>query len=417
MNLIDRFFLWCSDTDIQTLSSLNELDRKSMRFQMNYGRLIWIPTIMATIGTTHAMSDFTNDPFVYIGVGLLIGWFIFTIDRAIIGTYKKQENGLGNQFWARLFLSIIMGFVIALFFIFFFFGNRINEQIDADLLRKNELTNQKRKNQVDIIQKELKEKEEYRKFYSEVLQAEIDGGGVKTFYYQGKEYKTSGMRGANGISAKNRKKEFDQICKDIDRINIEIKNNLDETENFRKSELTQNINNAKKKDPLIKLEMLIEVIKNHKWLLVLVIPLYLMLLGLDIIPILVKELSQVTLYDNTYRNPKLTDVKLDYTNYNTLKQKIFDESYSEESLKKGAIKKDGLLISVYNNCKKFWTKRILINAAISIICLIIYYHFYNPDEKNKMMILIMIIVLFIINYGLTEITNKIFNSNTNNSKD
>lgn len=329
MNRLDRFFLWCSDTDIHTLNLVNGQDKKSKRYQINYGRLLLIPTIMATLGTAHAMSDFTTNRFIYIGVGLMVGWFVFTIDRAIIATYEKKEEGVGKQFWWRLMLSVVMGFVIALFFVFFFFQNRIDDQIKTDLTTKNSNTNLFYDNKRDSILSHLNERRKYSEFLNEVKQAELDGRKA-TYTYGDITYKTTGNRGRS-ISTISREETIKKLEADIDSISAATQPRLQETDVNRKNELVKNVVNAVKKDPLIKLEMLIEIVKLHPWLLLFIMPFYFFLLALDIIPILVKELAQITKYDNLFRNKKLSEINLDYEEYNIRTQVNFDNSYSQEN--------------------------------------------------------------------------------------
>lgn len=349
MEGLERFFLYCSDTDSPTLDFANTLDKKSRRYQINYGRLVLIPTALAFLGTAHVMSDFTTEPLVYWGVGLLVGWIVFTIDRSIIATYEKKETGLGKQFWWRLLLSVIMGFIIALFFIFYFFQNRIDAQIQENLMVSNAEIDAFYNNQNDsIADNDLKEREKYINYLKEVRQAEQDGIR-QTFSYGMRKDKTTGQRG-DKISTQSRSKEIAEEQAKYDSMQAEIQRRKNEIETDRIAAKEKNEDAAKKQDPLIKLEMLIKIINQHPLLLIMVIPLYLFLLALDIIPLLVKELAQITKYDNLYRNKKLSEVNLDFTEYDNKTQEYFEQMYvqghalptnhSEKNAMKGIIREE-----------------------------------------------------------------------------
>ena len=407
--LLDKLFLWCSDTDISTLNLVNEQDRKSKRYQINYGRLVLIPTIMAILGVAHAMSDFTTNLYIYIGIGLMVGWIVFAVDRAIIATYEKKEKGLGKQFWWRLSLSTIMGFVIAVFFVFFFFENRINAQIETDKRTKNSNTNIFYDSYKDSISSHLKEKREYLIFLDEVRQAELDG--IKgTFKYGDLEYTTTGQRGRS-ISTIGREKQIEELKSEISRIDAEIKPRLVEIENNRTADLDTNEEDAKKKDPLIKLEMLIEIIKQHHWLLLLIIPLYLFLLVLDIIPILVKELAQVTKYDNFYRNKKLSEVNLNYTEYNKKTQEVFDKSYVQNFEQINPPKSDSMWKKLEENLKEQNWQVLSVLGFLCGLCVWVYKSFYdiNSYSESAVIVILFAIIGNLITVGLQKLADVIKN--------
>lgn len=130
---------------------------------------------MAGLGVGHAMCDFTSNPLAYFGIGLLVGCFVLIIDRAIIATYEKKEKGVCKQFWWRLFLSVVMGFNIALFCIFFFFQNRIDDQLRETNIKKEIKIRDYYQEQENIITKELNERKNRLSFDKIVRQAEKDG--------------------------------------------------------------------------------------------------------------------------------------------------------------------------------------------------------------------------------------------------
>lgn len=411
MNLFDRFFLWCSDTDINTLNIVDTQDKRSKKYQINYGKLVLIPTIMSTFGIIHAMTDFTDNLFFCCIVGIILGIFIFTIDKAIIATYEKNENRIGKQFWSRLILSILMGFVIALFFLFYFFQNRINDQIKTDLFNKNILTNKQFDKQKESIESHYNERIKFKDFLNEVTQAELDGGKSKTFFYKNISYTTTGNRGRS-ISTINRENTIKELEKYIDSVKSDIKPRLDENEQSRKYQLQLNNNYAKNKDPLIKLEMLIKVVKLHPLLLIIIIPLYLFLLILDIIPILIKELAKSTKYDNLYRNSKLSEVNLDLTEYNKKTQEIFDKDYNKNPpltisfLNKNIVKK---FEEVKNEVKNLNWRAISILGILCGIGIYIYQVLFEitlTDLSNGKILLLISIVTNFIFWGMQKIIER-----------
>lgn len=413
MKILDRFFLWCSDTDMQTLEAVNVLDRKSKRYQINYGRLLLIPAVMAGAGTAHAVSDFVPQPPIYTIVGVIVGWFIFTIDRAIVASYEKKEKGIGRQFWFRLILSVITGFIIALFLIFFFFQNRIYGQIQENIMHKSVLINSLYDAQRDSVNAKLEEKEKYVNFYRTVTQAELDGVR-KTFQYKDLPSITTTGKSGRGISTQTKEQTLKKLEDELGSLKTSIQPRLNEIDSCRKVELNLNEENMNKQDPLIKLEMLVEIMSQHPMLLIIILPFYFFLLSLDLIPLLIKELAQTTKYDNLYRNRELSKINLNFADYNKKTQEYFDRLYRYDNDVGKKVEEVDYPIQKNDSCRSFlkrfkwhdfkqfkWYNLLISGIILGLIVWL--YQFYFGIEMSDISKLLFSILLAIITDSLKQV--------------
>ncbi|GHU62284.1 hypothetical protein FACS1894123_02950 [Bacteroidia bacterium] len=321
MNVLKKFFLWCSGTDEQTLNMVQERDRKSIGYQVMYGALVLVPTTMAFVGMAHAASNFSDNKHVWIISGFIFASMIFAFDRFIVQTYKKGNTKL---FWARITISIPLGFIIAIFGILLAFHKEIDKQIDENI------TNKLSDVETVYLQKEDSLRSEILVLESDIRCLEI----LKTYEQAGRD--TVLPCGTSSGKA-GQWKRFDELNqqisdkkKEITKEESRINNAVNRNNTLRDNE-TKEIDSMRGKDPLTALLALIQVIKKKMAGIIFVLGLFLLLIALDLFPILAKAVTQATLYDNVYRSDDTTEI--DMKDFLKKTQTEFD-NYTPPSIQK-----------------------------------------------------------------------------------
>jgi hypothetical protein len=312
MNVLKEFFLWCSGTDEQTLNMVQERDRKSIGYQVMYGALVLVPTVMAFIGMAHAASHFSENRFVWIISGFIFGSMIFAFDRFIVQTYRKGSSKL---FWARITISIPLGFIIAIFGVLLAFHKEIDKQIEENVINKLSYV------ETVYLQKEDSIRNKVLVLESDISCLEI----LKTYEQAGRD--TILPCGTSSGKA-GQWKRFDELNQqilskrnEITKEETRINNAISRNSTLRDNE-TGEINSMRGKDPLTALLALIQVIKKKMVGIIFVIGLFALLMALDLFPVLAKALTQTTLYDTVYRSDETT--KIDMSAFLVKTQTEFD---------------------------------------------------------------------------------------------
>ena len=128
---IQTFFWWCVGAD---KSVLQKCPRSERIKHAGYGNLILVPTLLALVSMSYAVSTFIGDNRVYLGAGIIWAFIVFAIDRVIVSTFRKRDTISGDivsvPFLARLILAVLVGFVIAHPLVMFIFNNSIEGRLD-----------------------------------------------------------------------------------------------------------------------------------------------------------------------------------------------------------------------------------------------------------------------------------------------
>jgi hypothetical protein len=298
--MFKKFFLWCSGTDEQTLNMVQERDRKSVGYQVMYGAIVLVPTVMAFVGMAHAASSFSEKVFVWIISGLIFGGFIFAFDRFIVQTYKKGDALL---FWARVLISIPLGFIIAMFGIFLAFHKEIDKQIAENI------SNKRSNIETTYLQKEDSIRSKVLVLEADIRCLEI----LKTYEQAGRD--TVLPCGTSSGKA-GQWKRFDELNQQILGKQNEIKKEekriqgaLSQNDTLRASKV-EGINSMQGKDPLTALLALGQVIHREPAGIIFMIGLFALLMALDLFPIIAKGLTRATLYDNFYRSDETAQANM-----------------------------------------------------------------------------------------------------------
>ncbi len=134
--MIGKFFIWCAGSDKNILAQCEESVRTK---HIGIGTLVLIPAVLGTISMSYALStiDKINDmPSAYILGGLTWGLIVFSFDRFIVSTHRKQQNNVDEfkniTFYLRLVFAIVLGIVISHPIVLLNFEGSITERIISD---------------------------------------------------------------------------------------------------------------------------------------------------------------------------------------------------------------------------------------------------------------------------------------------
>jgi hypothetical protein len=134
--MLGNFFIWCAGSDKKILSQCEESVRTK---HIGIGTLVLIPAVLGFISMTYALSTIdkiNNSPLAYIIGGLIWGLIVFSFDRFIVSTHKKQQNNVAEfksiTFYLRLVFAIVLGIVISHPLVLLNFEGSITERIISD---------------------------------------------------------------------------------------------------------------------------------------------------------------------------------------------------------------------------------------------------------------------------------------------
>jgi len=125
-------FIWFAGGEHRLLEKCTNVERR--KFAM-YGALILIPTTLAFISMSYALSTFVEDKRVIYTCGTLWALAVFIIDRFIVSTtFKSGLFSWGNamRFFVRFLFAIILGVTISHPVVMLFFDDVIAKQIRAE---------------------------------------------------------------------------------------------------------------------------------------------------------------------------------------------------------------------------------------------------------------------------------------------
>ena len=128
LNFLTRFLVGCAGCDIHTLKQCTSAEVKKMAI---IGSCVLITPLLGIASGTFAMLTFSKNLTISIGFGLLWGFIIFLIERAVVANTRPGEFNLGVL--ARLFLALIFAMVIAVPMELKVFEDAIQEKLNDNL--------------------------------------------------------------------------------------------------------------------------------------------------------------------------------------------------------------------------------------------------------------------------------------------
>lgn len=134
--MLEQFFLWCAGSDKEILNRCPDYEKTK---HIGFGTLVLSPAILAFISMSYALSTIekiSKKPDVYLFGGLIWGLIIFSFDRFIVSTHRREKNNLSEfrniSFYFRLLFSITLGMVISHPFVLMYFEKSIVDKINLD---------------------------------------------------------------------------------------------------------------------------------------------------------------------------------------------------------------------------------------------------------------------------------------------
>lgn len=177
---MEDVFIWFAGGDHTLLEKCTSVERRKYAI---YGALILIPTGLAFISMSYALSTLTTNEYIIYTGGVLWALAIFSIDRFIIATtFKSSFFSLQNafRFFIRILFAVILGITVSHPIVMFFFDEAIVKEIKErheDALIELE-ENQKEEELNHPLFQELKELESSLDCHRELLTAEYSGDKV-----------------------------------------------------------------------------------------------------------------------------------------------------------------------------------------------------------------------------------------------
>ncbi|MDR2146063.1 MAG: DUF4407 domain-containing protein [Tannerella sp.] len=175
-------FIWISGADTNLLKDCPESEHKKYALQ---GGLILIPSIMAFVSMLYTTSLLTDDIAIRLTLTFIWAGFIFIIDRYIVATFIKKEQGgdwFSVQFFIRIIFAIGLGIVISHPVIIRVFDDKITETqteiwkdikdtTQDEVFEDRDAINKPLQSRVDTLTKELD-------IIRKVISAEIVGANT-----------------------------------------------------------------------------------------------------------------------------------------------------------------------------------------------------------------------------------------------
>lgn len=207
------FFIWCSGASVEIVK---KCDDKEISKYTNIGIVVFCVAFLSIFSATYFLSfafntEGTNFVWLYLPIGIIWGFIILSLDRAIVSTISKNDT-LNIQILKsipRVALALMIGIVVATPLEFKIFEKEVNNEINATVSKKVEDESAR------TIQNEIKTKKE------EVAKREKTKEDARINLKNEVEGKT-GQGVGYGTYAKLYKEEFDKATQEVNKVNNEL---------------------------------------------------------------------------------------------------------------------------------------------------------------------------------------------------
>lgn len=207
------FFIWCSGASVEIVK---KCDDKEISKYTNIGIVVFCVAFLSIFSATYFLSfafntEGTNFVWLYLPIGIIWGFIILSLDRAIVSTISKNDT-LNIQILKsipRVALALMIGIVVATPLEFKIFEKEVNNEINATVSKKVEDESAR------TIQNEIKTKKE------EVAKREKTKEEARINLKNEVEGKT-GQGVGYGTYAKLYKEEFDKATQELNKVNNEL---------------------------------------------------------------------------------------------------------------------------------------------------------------------------------------------------
>ncbi len=308
-------FLWWLSTAEKELLVNSVVDRN--RFKI-VGTTVLTTWLFATLAWTYFFSTVITNPFLFVALGIFMGFVILTIDRALIkGITKFNKNKL-TPLLLRAFLALTIGVFMAQPALLFMFDKEIKLQTSLD----NEKKKIQKRDELDVLYKNRKVGLTAQKdhFQTELNNKYADVSKARENYIT----ETDGSGGTGKIGIKDialaKKKEYEKLDEEykILALNNQAKINNQEKEiagiddNIKKEEevFTNYFNDGF----LTRIEALNNLIKTNAALQFRYYLLVIILMLIELMPVIAKTLLPSGTYDEKVRLTEEMEIEMAHSN-------------------------------------------------------------------------------------------------------
>jgi hypothetical protein len=320
-------FLWWLSTAEKELLVDCVVDRNRFRI---IGMTVLATWAFATLAWTYFFSTIITNAFLFVALGLFMGFVILTIDRALIKGITKFNKNKFTPLLFRGLLALTIGTFMAQPALLFMFDKEIRLQVSLDNEKKkiqkhDELDALYKSRREDITNQITQLKNELNEKYTDVSKArenyitESDGTGG------------TGRIGIKDI-ALAKKNEYEKLDKEyqglsnsgqkkIGELNATLQS-IDTTIKKEEEQFTAYFNNGF----LTRIEALNNLIKNNAALQFRYYLLVIILLLIELMPVIAKTLLPSGTYDEKVRLRE--EMETEIARSNILKEQELKESYN-----------------------------------------------------------------------------------------
>jgi hypothetical protein len=207
------FFIWCSGASVEIVK---KCDDKEISKYTNIGIVVFCVAFLSIFSATYFLSfafntEGTNFVWLYLPIGIIWGFIILSLDRAIVSTISKNDS-LKIQILKsipRIALALMIGIVVATPLEFKIFEKEINNEINATVSKKVEDESARTiQNEINTKKGEVEKREKTKEDARINLKNEVEG--------------KTGQGVGYGTYAKLYKLEFDKTTLELNRVTNEL---------------------------------------------------------------------------------------------------------------------------------------------------------------------------------------------------
>lgn len=151
-HVVYNFFVWCAGSDRNFLDGCPRFEHIK---HAGYGILICIPTLLAFVSMSYAVSTLTDNIIWILLSGIFWSFIIFSIDRFIVSTFRKRESVNKDlkswSFFLRMILAGVLGIALSHPFVLLFFDGSITFELNNQKSIKIETIQKKSKDEKTSI--------------------------------------------------------------------------------------------------------------------------------------------------------------------------------------------------------------------------------------------------------------------------
>jgi len=317
LNVFSKFFIWCagSSTDILRTTPQSEYIK-----HIGFGTLVIIPSIIAFISSSYAISTLTDDEIVYLSVGLIWSMIVFSFDRFIVSTFRKEDSMLKDfcsfRFISRIIFAFFIGIVVSHPLVMFIFEESISEQLNQ---MRQERINKIYDTKILDIKEEIKrinsELEENKKVIREtqvLLTKEMTGTGG------------SEIPGVGPVS-EGLKEQIRKLSNNIEEQNLikdKLHRQIDELDTKREQTIEDETKFNFSKDYLARATALGHFIQQNTIVMFTYYTLLIFFIIIDILPVTFKAFTTKEPYDYKLQNSNRKVIDKSISEYNCFQELI-----------------------------------------------------------------------------------------------